>query len=587
MQSSTVTPGPGGQGQHYLQLVPKPPVNGWSPKQVVEGFLTASASFGEQQIAREYLTTAANAKWRAQSWSAIVYSKEPVVTQEPNPKGLKDSTATVTVTGTVQANLSGNGGYAFASASSPHQQGPPQVFELTKAGRQWRISRWPQRLLLTSDLFNYDYQLRNLYFFDPTTSYLVPDPVYVPLRATSVDLMSNLVKDLISPPGDWLSPGATTTAPGATTTAFPDGTRLNAVTLNGGTALVSLNIPVAKASAGRASAALKLQQKQEMSAQLLWTLSGSGQTGSAVQSVELSVNGTPFLPPGSQENPVQQLAQARYSPPDGHSSSFYFLDDGNLMQSQAGIQGGSVEKIGPLGQGYSQIAVSLPYHGRQYLAALSDGLLYTGPLGGKLMKQQGSGYTSISWDPSGNLWATTATGSDIVMLQASDSPGRPPGQPVYVTVQNSDGTDNPGPFTALRVAPDGVRVAIIVGGSILNFGAIVFQPVTRASQMIVKIKLSPFYVAQAGASMSAVTWYGPDNVITLSDSGGELTEYPVNGGSPASIQPQPGVRSITASAGSALIAGLANGGLVTDASLTSGWAPVPHAKKGISPVYPG
>ena len=42
----------------------------------------------------------------------------------------------------------------------------------------------PPYLLLTSDSFQYDYQLRNLYFFDPTDSYLVPDPVYVPLQAT-------------------------------------------------------------------------------------------------------------------------------------------------------------------------------------------------------------------------------------------------------------------------------------------------------------------------------------------------------------------------------------------------------------------
>ena len=40
----------------------------------------------------------------------------------------------------------------------------------------------------------------------------MPDPVYVPVQATTASLMDGLVNDLITPPGDWLSGGATTTA---------------------------------------------------------------------------------------------------------------------------------------------------------------------------------------------------------------------------------------------------------------------------------------------------------------------------------------------------------------------------------------
>ena len=44
--SYPVTQGAGTQNQNYVQIQPQPPGKNWNPQQVVEGFLTASASFG-------------------------------------------------------------------------------------------------------------------------------------------------------------------------------------------------------------------------------------------------------------------------------------------------------------------------------------------------------------------------------------------------------------------------------------------------------------------------------------------------------------------------------------------------------------
>lgn len=579
VQSSTVTQGPGAEGQHYLQIVPKPPVRDWRPDQIVQGFLLASASFGYWQIAREYL--APTARWNP-TWSAIVYSRGPTVSSpsyQKTKKGPPD-TALVTVGGKVQATLSQNGGYAVPaapSASGPQQQGVPEVFQLEKVDGQWRISNVPPYLLLSSYLFNSDYQLRNLYFFDPTYSYLVPDPTYVPLQATPVDLTKGLVNDLIHQPPDWLSHG--------TMTAFPPGTSLTDVTLTGGTATVNLSIAAGKGSPNKASQTLTTKTMQRVSAQLLQTLTGSGQSGSAVQSVELSVNGNPWNPPGSPGNPVQHLGQTRYSPATGSSGTFYYLDDGNLMEHNST----TTTRVARLGKEYSSIAVSPGPPGGQYLAALSGSTLYAGPLNGKLTKVRGGPYQTMSWDPSGDLWVTT--NNEIFTMPAPDRPGQQLGQPVPVTVENSDGSTNAGPFNVLRVAPDGVRVAMIVNGSILDFGAIANPqpPAARAnSPAAVKIVLSPFYVTATGIAMfNAVSWYGPDNVITLTEPGAALTEYPVNGGNATSIPSQAGIQSIAASAGNPLIAEVGKGGLMTDTSLSGAWPPAPTIKNGISPVYPG
>ena len=565
--SYTITQGQGGQSQPNPQTIAQPPRASWGPEEIVQGFLTASASFGtRQQIARQYLTAAGNYAWNP-GWTARVYRDGPdAVETSIDPK---KTTATVTISGSVQATLSGYGGYAVPSASTAGgATPPPPTFDLQKVGGKWRISRAPDLLLLTSYQFKYDYQLRNLYFFDPNQSVLVPDPVYVPLQATAANLMDKLVYDLINPPGDWLTRG------GATRTAFPTGTKIiGDVTLNGGTAAVNLGGAIT-------TVANNIALMKRVSAQLLWTLTGSGQNGAAVQSVELSVNGKPWSPPYSDQNPVQQLRQSKYSSPTGAYSKYYYLDGTGNLQSSTGLQD-KPQKQGHIGTGFSQLAVSPD---QQYVAAISNGTLFVGRIGHPLAKREGTGYTSISWDSANNVWATMD--GQIVMLRGAADPAGPQGKPVPVSVVDSDGsTPDAEPFSALRVAPDGVRIAIIVGATDLHFGAIRQQAGERPTQLNVEIVLSPFSVSSPGATFTAVTWYGSDNVITLRDPGPELTEYPVDGGDSTSIPAQSRTSWITASYGSPLLAGLPRGAMWADASLSGSW--ILHPGTAISPVYPG
>lgn len=566
--SYSMTQGPGGQSQPLPQIIAQPPAAGWSPEQIVTGFLAASASFaGGQRIAREYLTTKENRAWTP-NWSAVVYSSGPHVQPATVTGTGSGRVAKVTVGGSVQAFLSGTGGYVAPSAAATGgAPGGQPTFRLQKVGNQWRISKAPPYLVLTSYSFQYDYQLRNLYFFDPTISYLVPDPVYVPLQATTASLMDGLVYDLINPPGDWLSRGATSTSFPRKTTTIGD------VTLNGGTAAVNLGGAITKGATDKLL--------EQVSAQLLWTLIGSGGSGPAVQSVQLSVNGKPWSPKGSDLNPVQQLRQSKYTPANGASShQFYYVDGAGDLLSRASSVSKPV-KVAHIGTGFTQIAVSPD---KQYVAAVKNGSLFTGRVGGPLVRRAGDGYTSLSWDAADDLWATT--GDQIVMISGAASPSQQAGKPIAVNVVNSDGTtQNVGPFTALRVAPDGVRVAIIVGGNDLDFGAFVQLDNARPGHEAVQIVLSQFYVSVPSATFTSLTWYGPDNVIALRDPGPELTEYPVNGGSSTSIPAQPHMSWITASLGHPLIASLPRGVMVADTSLSGSWTTVQGT--GISAVYPG
>jgi Lipoprotein LpqB beta-propeller domain/Sporulation and spore germination len=565
VQSYPVTQGSAAQGQPYVQIVPQPPGAGWSPTQIVQGFLTASASFGSYgQMAREYLAPPLQEGWNP-GWSAFVYKSGPNPTDPtyPSPATKNPTTATVGITGHRQASLLGNGSYSVASSSSSSSAQTEPSFTLKKVDGQWRISSAPLELLLTSDSFQNDYQLRNLYFFDPAENYLVPDPVYVPLRANTGVLINGLVTALKTQPADWL-------AGGATKTAFPKGTVSN-VTFNGVTAVVNLTGSAITEAAAKAGSTVM----EQVSAQLLSTLSSNAQSGSAgqgVQSVEVELNGKPWSPPNTQNNPVQRPGTGKWKPATGPSSPFYYVDSAGDLISRNGIAG-KPASLGKIGTGYSQIAVSPD---GMYVAALNGSTLYAGLVGGALTKRGGP-YLAISWDSSDDLWASQ--GDLIVEFRSTASARHPLEQTADVNVSDAPpGTQ----FTALAVAPDGVRVAIVIGGNELTFGAISGQDGPSPQIALSLVQLSPLDATK----FTGLTWYDPDDVITLADPGPAVTEYSVSGGATRSIPADQGMQTITAgSAEGPLIAGLSGGHLVYDASLTGSWIPLDY--NGASPAYPG
>jgi lipoprotein LpqB-like beta-propeller protein/sporulation and spore germination protein len=590
--SYPVTQQAGSQNGQNLQFTTQPPGSGWTPQQIVSGFLIAAAA-NQDQVAREYLTPPARRTWDP-PLTTYVYTSRPnvlnpvpqaTVSQQAGPSGKSGKkarkpspppTATVEVNGKIQAILSEKEGTYVPSASGSSSSGS-EYFTLQQTDGEWRISTAPAALLLTQAQFADDYDLRNLYFFDPNYHYLVPDPVYVPLQASASTLTSRLVGYLKSPPEDWL-------AEGATQTAFPPGAKVTAV-LAGNLATVNITGTIGKA------------QRAEVVSQLLWTLVGSGQGGSQVESVQLNVNGKPFYPSGSPVNPVQNLSQASYGPATGASASatgqlvYYLGGAGEVYSNHVGVAGvaGQQTRVAKIGVGYKQIAVSKD---GKYLAALRDGgELYMGPIGGPLLRQQGSGYMTLSWDPTDNLWATTGANEQIFVFRAGVSPNSRLARPIEATVTSGNYIVSGDQYSALQIAPDGVRVAMILNADELTFGAIVWQPGTGTGPGGVRIQLSPFNVGDLDSTFDQVTWYGADNVITLGGPAYTLTEYPVNGGTPTSQTLNQTVESITASPGQALIAGVAKDEIIEASNLTGAWATIATVDgtpvKGISPTYPG
>ena len=561
VQSVNVTQGGSDGGQYYLQPIPVPPGRGWSPQQIVSGFLAANASFASgHAVAREYLIPSASRTWHP-GWAVKVFGQSPsIVTPVRSPYlGKTAATTVVEVSGPVLGSVSDSGQYA---TSSQGQSAAQENFQLVRQNGEWRISNLPSVVLLTQADFVHVYQPRNIYFFDPAMDVLLPDPVYVPQAATPADLMTQLLQVLVAAPSGWLL--------GAARTAFPARTRLLNVSLDGGTAIVNLSGPVAGASD---------QALRRMFAQLLWTLAGSSSDQPSIQSVELEVNGTPRTLAGPQ-SPVQQIGTyAGYVPSAPAHASFYYADSRGAVRSLSGTaeanapQGAPVPGQAGTGQvPLTQVAVS---PSGNYVAGLGPGgALYVGrPTRGATLAQRANGpFTSLSWDSHDDLWAT---GNGQVWLVPG---GVGAAIPVATTLPSGM------QVSALKVAPDGVRCAMLVTGS--GGSQLVFAAIVRSGSQAFLGPAVP--ISSQNGDFIALSWYDPDHVIVLSRSSGNtvLDEVAINGETLVPVPAEDGTVSITADGSSnPLVAGLSSGQMTTLASLGGLWSGVVGA--GRAPAYPG
>ncbi len=548
----------GGQGQDYLRLIPAPPKPGWGPVQIVSGFLAACASFADNHaVARQYLDPAKRSSWNP-GWAVTVVGSTrvgPAITY-PHQAGPNSELEQVKATGEKLATLTATGQYVGSQGASDH------TFQLYKIRGQWRIENPPGQLLLTESDFKRVYAPRNLYYLADPSRVLVPDPVFVPLQATFVNLANNLVTALLSSPQGWLE--------NAVSTAFPYGTKLlRQVTVNDGTATVDLGGTAASASGAVIN---------QMTYQLYWTLTGPSNGQSAIQSVNLEING---YPRGFAGLPGQG-GRHGLSVPQARSHAPLYAVSGNGAVVQLTGSGTSARNVpGEAGQGRVHLATIAVSPGGGYVAGLtrSGRAVYYGALRRDAQmaewQPRGQRFTSLSWDASGNLWVAGSGGAWRL---------HPGARPVPLGLFLPTGSV----VSQLRVAADGVRVAMIVHGPHWPGGP---------HLLLAAIGHAPGGGVALGATVATgddvsrptqLTWYDADNLIVLSrpPAGPLLYEVHVNGDSSTPLITAPQTQTISAAGpGNPLAAGLAGGQLTLTSSLNGTW--VTRKGAGLSSTYPG
>jgi hypothetical protein len=609
----------------FIVAIPAGPQKGWTPTEIVRGFLNASISYpGYQDIAREYLVSAPGKPTWDPGWSVKVVEQvlpgDAVYSQGGR-------VATVDVTGKVQASFNGSGQYVGAqeghSGAQPAGSGgqlADQQFTLTKVNGEWRITNAPEFTfrMLTQPDFGKVYRAQDLYFFDSTGQVLVPDAVFVPAGTSPTSLVGNLVNALLNnPQPEWLQSQGSPSPPAGT--AFPPRTKVLGVAVDGTTATVNLGGPAANATA---------ETRRQMATQLVWTLTGqtaTGQPGTGIppniQAVQMEINGKPWSPsaaicPGtgaSSQSPAQKLFmyRCRNPYPAATSSAFYYVANGQpwvRCAPQAQVMTGNVGVVQPL-------------FGKTGLAALKpscqDSVQASATAAPPSQQHQGPALTMVTVSPDGKYVAGYSPQAKSLIVWASNQAKPTSTMPMpnvtaivwdrrdylWVTQGNattmvvqtsSSGHPIANQFTGkilgLGIAPDGVRVAAIVQtdtGPEIELAAIdnAAPGSGQPTSVLNRISIGP--TVQLGSKVPspvALTWYDADDLLVLGGTGSQtsLWEVPVDG-QPATKLPGtlPGAISITAnnaqdasSAQNVLVAGLTDNRLVVSAGLAGPWQPL-------------
>jgi hypothetical protein len=572
---STPTPAPpGGGATSCCGLVVEGPQDNSSPVQVVSGFLQASASFAhDHAVAREYLTASASKLWQPGAQVTIL-SQSPDVQRQFGQLPGQTSRANVVVSWQKIATLEGSGQYIPVGGGAAQQQ----VFGLESVKGQWRIDSLPTvggrkvstELLLPSVLFHLVYAPRDLYFYAQPDKLLVPDPVFVPIEST--DVVSYVLNGLKQNPNGWLQ--------NAAVTAFPPGAQLRKVQVlpappGGKTAIVDIGLPP---STPRST-------MQAMAAQIVWTLTSSSYSPALLQAVKLKVNGHLWAPgPG---DTVQGLTDYwGYVPLGRKDVNLYYLSAGGSVR-MFGRLTHSVPLPGEAGTGQVPLTGIAVSPDDSYLAGVAGpaSTVYTGDLVAAAkahasdaarnlhLRLAGTRFTGLSWDSLDNLW---------VAGRVHHSPGvwvvPPKGTPMPVALPAGLG-----PVTGLKVAPDGVRIALIIGQ---GFGArVVLGAIERTGTTVSIPQVVPLAPGLAGPS--ALTWYDEDHLLAITQQGtaSQLWEVPVNGDAPVIRSSLPGMVSITAAGEqNPLYLGMSAGRLENSVGLGEPWRDI---AAGWDATYPG
>lgn len=170
----------------------KGPARDAVPREIVNGFLAANVTNdAEHTVAQQFLTPDARSKWTS--------STVTVVADTPRVSTPDGDTITVTAD-KVNGRLDSNGLYTPTLLTRQGIDSQQFRFTLARgADRQWRISDLPAGLIVTEEAFESSYSKdRTLYFFDSSSSHLIPDVRYTAVEGQS--LSSWLLDELLAGP---------------------------------------------------------------------------------------------------------------------------------------------------------------------------------------------------------------------------------------------------------------------------------------------------------------------------------------------------------------------------------------------------
>lgn len=308
---------PPAQGVH---IAPEPPLDGMSPTRLIEGFLQAMVDPGaDYEVARQYLQDSVRDQWDP-SLGATVYEG-----------GVVEESGKFEVRGNRVGELDQGG--RFTSSRDSFRW----AVDVVEEAGEWRIAQPPEGVLISRFIFDAHYAHPRVYYISNPAGHVVPELLHLPDGMLTPEWV---VEAQLRGPGDELAP--------TVHNAIPDGAELSpqGVTVDAnGIAQVSLrNLPTD----------LSKEQRRELGAQLLWSLTAIPR----VDGLRIRHEGSHFRLPGENGDGVLELSsqQGYQVLSRANASDLFGVRDG--VAGRISTSGGFVE-ITTGDEPVAEVAVSL------------------------------------------------------------------------------------------------------------------------------------------------------------------------------------------------------------------------------------
>jgi hypothetical protein len=529
-----------------VAVLPLGPSPGDEPLAIVEGFLSAMASYEPgYPTARQFLTPVAAGAWEPESGIAVYGAGE-------GSRSVSETDDGVQISLRLEARVAADGSYSPVEPDSRLSLD----LALEQVNGQWRIATPPEGLVMAAFDFDREFAAFSSYFFDPGYEVLVPDLTYLPVRGNIPTL---LVEELLDGPTEWLDPGVRT--------AFDPG-----VTLRSGSVVQSGT--VAQVDLSGEAAAASTEQRDRMAAQLAWTLRQAPGVGEVV----MLADGRAVAVSGATEV-VDADAFAFYDPAAVPAGDLLVaVTDGGVV-----AVGEQPEPLaGPLGEPgpYRSVAISLT--GTRGAAVSADGTAVTtsglSDDSTAVTTTVGSNLAPPSIDRAGRIWLVDRTGET-----SSISVIPPDGEPVDVDSELVEATA----VDRLVISADGVRAALVYEAEgIGRLALALVLPRADGSLELGSIRDIPL----GDVDGVDVAWTSATALALLADSGEGPQPFIVElaNGALSSRGQVSGAVSVAASPGQPLVIGAQSDDeaapVVLRQDALQEWVPLLEAS---APTYPG
>lgn len=502
----TSEPLPGNENQVNYTFTPAGPADEASPEDIIRGFLTAGTGVQDDYAtAREFLTEDAAAAWEPDA-RTLVYTSEPTLVPSAT-----DNVYTVQME--VESVVDERG----IMNRMPENTTEAAEFEVTERDGQWRITRAPAGTVLETTQFRALFGSHELYFYDQSYQYAVPDVRWFLNRPGTA---ADVVAALLDGPAPYLE--------GAVRTAFQSGSELArpSVPVSGGAAKVDFTRQTLEGTDGLA--------RRRMQQQLELTLGGL----SSISSVDLSVDLDPIdLGPAP-----DAFITARVNP--GVGSTQVAVADGQLVY----YEGDAAVPVGGLRidtyQPPALPAMSLDGTRFAFLDPDRSQMRTADTDGSQRFVLEGQDLTRPSFDLFGWVWTVDhGQGTRVMAIDAGEG-----GTGEEATREISAEWLGDREVFALRISRDGTRAAIVAGEG--GSTHVYLSGVIRDSEGVPRGLGTPVRL-EPTVPVSDVSWLSDQELVVAATSPNEPVEAQVIGfdGSLRTLKPLLGMSGFSTGPG--------------------------------------